>query len=347
MKSMGWNAIRLGVMWAGAQPRDEDALDPIFLEMLHAVLDLTDKNDIHVILDNHGDQVGSAGCGNGVPMWFQMKAAPELIGKQLVTHFPYNLLFPIEELDGYSFCGSNATMWEQHAGDPNYNLINECCQQMNSDNPPNLGFTSISQKTMDYLVFDGPGRQDFVRYWRLLAEAVKYHPSAFAAELMNEPITIQRKHAYNTWRACAEAIHEVIPDMSVSICDVGEGAAIPSWLTELGGGDILIDEDTVEWIKASNYLFYAFHYYSYPKTSEMAVENALALQKDWNVPSFNTEFGPCEAWNDCEAANISTTYWHYSSYCNTGPSFGNRNVPDDTFGACLLGWAGGDSSKSC
>ena len=347
MKSMGWNAIRLGVVWAGAQPRDEDALDPNFLEMLHAVLDLTDNNDIHVILDNHGDMVGSAGCGNGVPMWFQQKAVPDLIGKQLVTHFPYNLLFPVEELDGYSFCGSNATMWENHAGDPNYNLINECCQQMNSGNPPELGFTSISQQTMDYLVFDGPGRQDFVRYWKLMAEAVKDHPSAFAAELMNEPITIRRKQAYNTWRECAEAIHEVIPDMSVSICDVGEGPVIPSWLVELGGGDILIDEDTAEWIKSSNYLFYAWHYYSHPSTPEIAVENALALQQDWNLPSFNTEFGSCEAWNDCDKANISHTYWHYSSYCDTGPSFGNKNAPDDTFGGCLLGWAGADSSKSC
>ena len=61
MRDMGWNAIRLGVVWAGAQPRDEDALDPDFVEMLHAVLDLTDANEIHVILDNHGDMVGSAG----------------------------------------------------------------------------------------------------------------------------------------------------------------------------------------------------------------------------------------------------------------------------------------------
>ena len=67
-----------------SQPRDEDALDPVFLKKLHSVLDLTDANDIHVILDNHGDMVGTAGCGNGVPMWFQQKAAPELIGKMSI-----------------------------------------------------------------------------------------------------------------------------------------------------------------------------------------------------------------------------------------------------------------------
>ena len=347
MKSMGWNTIRLGVAWAGAQPTDEDKLDPGFLERLHAILDLTDANGIHVILDNHGDMVGSAGCGNGVPMWFQQKAAPDLIGKQLVTNFPYSLIFPVENLNGYSYCGSNASMWATHAGDPNYNLINECCQQMNSGNPAELGFTSISQHTMDYLIYDGPGRQEFVRFWRLMAEAVKDHPSAFAAELTNEPMTIRRKHYYNTWKACAEAITEVIPDMSVAICDIGEGAVMPAWVEELGGDDIFIDHDTIEWIKASNNLFYAWHYYGNPDTPEKAVENVVELQKLWNVPSFNTEFMSCDAWNACLAANISITYWHYSSYCTTGPAFGDRKVPEETFGACILGWAGGDSSKTC
>ena len=50
---------------------------------------------------------------------------------------------------------------------------------------------------MDYLAFDGPGRQDVVQYWWVTAEAVKSQPSAFAAELMNEPIIIRIKLAYN------------------------------------------------------------------------------------------------------------------------------------------------------
>ena len=44
MKAQGWNAIRLGVVWAGAQPKDEDQLDPAFVQRLHAVLNLTDTH---------------------------------------------------------------------------------------------------------------------------------------------------------------------------------------------------------------------------------------------------------------------------------------------------------------
>jgi hypothetical protein len=76
LKANNWNSIRLGVVWAGAQPRDEDQLDPAFLARLHALLNLTDREGIAVVLDNHGDAVGSANCGNGIPMWFSQKASP-------------------------------------------------------------------------------------------------------------------------------------------------------------------------------------------------------------------------------------------------------------------------------
>ena len=81
------------------------------------------------------------------------------------------------------------------------------------------------------MVKDGPGRKDFVRYWTLMAEAVKDHPSAFAAELMNEPMTIDRPNMFDTWKACADAITQIIPDMSVSICDIGEGSILPAWVS--------------------------------------------------------------------------------------------------------------------
>ena len=38
IKAMGWNSIRLGVVWAGAQPRDEDALDSEFLRRLQVTI---------------------------------------------------------------------------------------------------------------------------------------------------------------------------------------------------------------------------------------------------------------------------------------------------------------------
>ena len=70
----------------------------------------------------------------------------------------------------------------------------------------------------------------------------------------------------------------------------------------------------------------------------------------WTVPSFYTEGMSCDAWNAAQGAGISTSYWHYSSYCNIGSDssvwWGNKTVDDsDAFGACILGWDSGDSSK--
>ena len=350
--SQGRNFIRLGVVWAGAQPRDEDALDPDFVRRLHAILNLTDAQGIHVMLDNHGDMVGSLGCGNGIPTWFQTKAAgPHLIGKPLTTGFPFSLIsdLNVKNVGGYDHCGDNATAWAAHAGDPNYNLLNECCLAMNGPNPAGLGWTTINQKAMDYMVTAGPGRDAFVRYWTLLTQEIVQHPSAFALELMNEPMTINRAGMYDTWRAVAEAATKIIPDLSVAICDTGEGAVLPGWLYTLL--DLVPvpyfapSKDTVDWIKASSNVFYAWHWYGSPKMPQDAVEHVKTIEKDWNVPSFATEFFSCSVWDATAKANISHSYWHYSSYCTTGPDFGNRKVPEDSFGGCMLGWDGGNEAK--
>jgi hypothetical protein len=342
IKSLGYNFIRLGVVWAGAQPRDEDALDPDFVARLHAILNLTDANGLHVMLDNHGDMVGSAGCGNGAPMWFQKRAAPELIGKPLTTSLPFSLVAALEvkKLAGYDTCGDNATKWSAYAGDPNYNLLNECCLAINAptwqsarlpSNPPALGFTTINQKTMDYMVQPGEGRDLFIRFWRLMAETVQDHPSAFAAELTNEPVSIRRRWMFDTWRASAEAISAIIPDMSVSIMDVGESPDIPSFLETKE-----LSDDTVKWIKSSNNTFFAWHY----GYSPVNVINMRAISRKWDIPTFATET-TCIEFEAARKAGISHSYWHYSCYCNTGPAFGNRKVPDESFGACILGWDGG------
>lgn len=217
---------------------------------------------------------------------------------------------------------------------------------MNSrGNPGGLGYTTISQKTLNFLIDEGVGRDDFVRFWRLMAEAVALHPSAFACELMNEPMTIARRRMFDTWRAAAEAINSVVPDMSVAICDVGEGAVIPAWVTQFFDGGEEISFSTLEWIKRSKTLFYAWHWYKNPLSIDVAIENALAVSKAFDLPSFATEFDSCDAWNATAIAGISHSYWHYSSYCNTGSAFGNRTVPSETFGACILGWGEGTSTK--
>jgi len=136
--------------------------------------------------------------------------------------------------------------------------------------------------------------------------------------------------------------------MSVAVCDTGEGSVLPAWVTEKFSGGIAISDDTVAWMRSATTLFYAWHWYGAPAEATDAVKNAQAIGHDWDMPTFATEFSSCDAWNAAAGAEISHTYWHYSSYCNTAAYyFGNLTVPAETFGACILGWAGGSSSWDC
>lgn len=57
--------------------------------------------------------------------------------------------------------------------------------------------------------------------------------------MWQEPMTIKRSKAYETWRACAEAIHSIVPDMAVSLLDLGQTPVLPPWLTKLPGGEFV------------------------------------------------------------------------------------------------------------
>ena len=51
-------------------------------------------------------------------MWFQKKAASDLIGKPLTTGFPYDIVqkLNVKNVNGFDHCGSDESKWQAHAG---------------------------------------------------------------------------------------------------------------------------------------------------------------------------------------------------------------------------------------
>ena len=43
-------------------------------------------------------------------------------------------------------------------------------------------------------------------------------------------MSINRRAMYDTWREVTDAVTAIIPDISVSIADTGEGAVLPGWV---------------------------------------------------------------------------------------------------------------------
>ena len=82
MASMGYNSIRLGVLWAGLEPV-EGEYNMTYLEQVVECVNIAQKYGIYPVLDMHQDVFNRRFCGNGVPDW--VPQPPEF-------NFPY----PIE-----------------------------------------------------------------------------------------------------------------------------------------------------------------------------------------------------------------------------------------------------------
>ena len=171
VRAQGWNFIRLGVVWAGGQPRDEPALDPEWLRRLRAILELCHAHGIHVVLDSHQDAVGTATCGEGVPQWFSELANPGERGKPLRplpgTEGAWTSGPGKKGWDGK--CWTNDTAgWALYAGTETYNTRNPCCLRYNQGGSSwaQLELTDQGQATISYLFQKPAGRALYARYLR-------------------------------------------------------------------------------------------------------------------------------------------------------------------------------------
>lgn len=64
----GFNAIRLGVTWAGLEPQ-RGVIDESYLDRLSSLVDLASQEDMWVLLDMHQDLYSEKFGGNGAPDW--------------------------------------------------------------------------------------------------------------------------------------------------------------------------------------------------------------------------------------------------------------------------------------
>ena len=309
-KSRGYNMIRLGVIWAGGQPTEALELDSDFVARLHAILDLCHENGIRVLLDLHQDAMGTAVCGEGVPMWYSKKHLPHLIGAPVVG--------AKSKLAGKCSVTDFAS-WRAAAGDPNYNVLNECCTRINVPGPwgmaldPSVGV----QLTFAHLVTTAEGRSSYAAYVKLLAEAVASHPAAIGIELMNEPpfwqdMPFEASSLFDLFRECYDAVRAVSAELAVGVADSGQ---VPRY-----SNDDHLNAATRAWLRsnATTHLLYTFHHYNsgFPPFNE-SIANANALSKLWKAAPVMTEFG-FDAADAAFAtqAGVAWTYYEYNSYCN-------------------------------
>ncbi|WP_372729168.1 cellulase family glycosylhydrolase [Nocardioides sp.] len=84
----GFNAARVGTLWAGLTPDAPGVADPSYLRRWQRVLDLLAKRRIWTLLDAHQDQWHETYGGEGVPDWAVQRPMPYAAAPPVVAPFP-------------------------------------------------------------------------------------------------------------------------------------------------------------------------------------------------------------------------------------------------------------------
>merc|ERR1711973_76120 len=156
MASMGYNTIRLGVLWAGLEPV-EGEYNMTYLEQVVECVNTAEKYGIHPVLDMHQDVFNRRFCGNGVPDW--VPQPPKF-------NFPY----PIEV--------------EYEVDENGYPSREDC----DSVQWPNYHFSTSLSHSVGRLYKNYDGLLDkFAAFWGLVAQTFADRDSVIGYEIMNEP----------------------------------------------------------------------------------------------------------------------------------------------------------------
>ena len=154
--SLGFNVVRLGVMWAGAEPLSRGAYNDTYLALLAAQADaFYTAQGIYTFLDAHQDGFSEFFCDDGAPAW----AAKEY--SQGAPGFPEPLAPPINST---AQCGTlSGIPWAE------------------------LYFTNAVGRAFQNLYASATGQRDFGNFWARVVGAFAGNKGVLGFELLNEP----------------------------------------------------------------------------------------------------------------------------------------------------------------
>jgi len=156
LASMGYNTIRLGVLWAGLEPTQGE-YNMTYMEKVVEIVDIAGQHGLHPVLDMHQDVFNRKYCGNGVPDWV---AQPDK------ENFPYPLEveYPVDEDLHPSRGDCGKIQW------------------------PNYHFSHSLSQSVGRLYNNFRGLLDnFAEFWGKVAETFADSEAVLGYEIMNEP----------------------------------------------------------------------------------------------------------------------------------------------------------------
>ncbi|MGL4948131.1 MAG: cellulase family glycosylhydrolase, partial [Mycoplasma sp.] len=341
MKKMGFNLVRLGVIWESVEI-EEDIYD---YEYLHKMRDLVNRwgdNGIYTIVDAHQDVVARNFCGEGIPSFYidQMN-----IAKQCNTSTISKILGLIKVCKPWS-------TYNFRYDEKGLPLIEDCVKHSFVDYHFSPEMTSAYKFFFDNI----NGVQDkFAKFWQVVAKEFKGNEYVIGYDIWNEPFPgglwdnlslifpnkADMTQAYPLYAKVDSAIREIDPNYILFF----ENMPFPDTIPLFGGmfwgrfKKLPASEEYPQVYNVHNYCCWAgpnvcngkpepdlkTSKKTCPKFHNRKVEKNKKDSKKLNVPLIVTEFGACSdteaCYNEivslvtaCENNLVSWAYWNYKPY---------------------------------
>jgi endoglycosylceramidase len=166
MRSLGFNLVRLGVLWAGVVPNARGQTNSSVLAALAAASATLFDAGIYTLLDAHQDTFSARFCDDGAPTWVANEYSAGAAGG---FPEPLSAAFPVDNTTGLpssSNCSAAGGGWFEYY------------------------LTFAAGKAFDTLYNTPMGRADFGAFWDAVVRAYAGAgalPAVLAYELLNEP----------------------------------------------------------------------------------------------------------------------------------------------------------------
>ena len=341
MKKMGFNMVRLGVIWEAVE-RQPGVYDMEYLQKVEEIINTLGKNGIYTMVDAHQDAFSRNFCGEGVPYFYTNELGyDKQCNANIVTQF-LGFVGTCKNLDYFNFS------YDEN-GLP---VIDDCKKNSFIEYHFLAEFSSAYKKFYENV---NNIQDKFVEFWKVVATKFKGNNYVLGYDLWNEPspggfledfknIIPGRPDLYSVlplYKKVNEALREIDPNYILYF----ENTPIPDTLPILGG---LVWGTMKEKPGDDNEpQVYNFHSYccvsgaNACENGEASLKNSLNLcpkfhknkfktemdnaRNNLHVPMFVSEFGACSdsqaCYNEimnvvsiCEENFISWSYWNYKPY---------------------------------
>jgi len=224
MYNLGYNAIRLGCAWAGAEPTKDGGWNATWFETVEGIVDSAGSYGLFSLLDHHQDAYSTKVCGTGFPDWTVADTDDKWLYKELLgakAHFPAPLA------EAFELRGLGPV--EIAPGEPNKTLCwNFTTKTQN--NFPLLHATFQTALSYEEMYDNVDGKLDrFALFWAEVARRTADNKRVLGYELSNEPFSgdfyshplnflpwnADRNRLQATWDKISSAVRPIAPEQLI------------------------------------------------------------------------------------------------------------------------------------